>query len=552
MREYTHCYTISRCLVCVISTPRNDAGSGVYGLTMADAEGKVSLLAGDAADASDDGGDRAEFKTYHRRWWILFCYATFSCLQGWSWQTPGSISDTYTQLYAITPNVVELQLNYGAILFLPIALPVGWWMDARVNGVRHNLWIGTLLVLVASIARCLATDASSKSVALLHLSAILIALAGPISMSAVSSLSEMWFPPRQRALATSVAAISNGLGSTLCAVVGPQVAGTTFASLQTYNYLMLGLVAFNTACIFAYFPARPPSPPSRTAALAHSKAHGPGDAASGHAKLSVWQVLGRLGRNKDFLVLTAVYGIAGGMQAGFGGIMVLDVSNIGIDQTSAGWLAFTTSIIGNVTGVALGHFADRFRHLGRIAVTGTVVGAAATLYIVLALQSVLPAAWMELPHLLPQLYVAYALSMLVNAVQPLLFELAVESSHPLPIATVITVMTFAYNAGAAIILSIPIGYPAALNWAYGATMVALAVLLVTTFRESSRRFAVDAATTEEDAAALQHAEEVEVFGGVVQDDDVRADVVFKGADAAEAGSAGSAAGTVPLVASPHR
>jgi MFS family permease len=478
-----------------------------------DAEHKQSLLVGDEAAASASG----DYKTYHRRWWVLFCYATFSCLQGWTWAVPGSVSDTYTDLYAITPDSVELQLNYGALLFLPVAIPVGWWMDARVNGVKHNLWIGALLVLVASIARCLATDASSKSVAMLHLSAILIALAGPISMSAVSKLSEEWFPPGQRALATSVAATANGAGSTLSAIVGPQmVVANTWSSLQVYNYLMLGLVAFNTACIFAYFPARPPTPPSRTAALAHAKHHsgGFGAAGDGSASLTVWQVLARLCRNKDFLILTAVYGIAGGMQAGFGGIMVLDVSNVGIDQTAAGWLAFTSSITGNVVGVTLGHLADRFRHLGRIAVTGTVVGAAATFYIVLALQSALPAAWMTLPRLLPQLYVAYILSTGVNAVQPLLFELAVESSHPLPIATVITAMTFAYNAGAAVILSIPIGYPAALNWAYGATIVALALLLLFSFRESSRRFAVDAAATEEDAAALQHAEEDEVYGGV--------------------------------------
>jgi hypothetical protein len=45
---------------------------------------------------------------YTRRWWILFVYSMFAMTQGWQWGIPGPLSDTFSALYNIDGNTVQL------------------------------------------------------------------------------------------------------------------------------------------------------------------------------------------------------------------------------------------------------------------------------------------------------------------------------------------------------------------------------------------------------------------------------------------------------------
>ena len=465
-------------------------------------------------------------KVYKTRWWILFQYSLFACLQGWCWAIPGNISDTYLDLYTqLSSADIEWFLNYGAILFLVVCFQVGYAMD-RPGGVKYQLWIGTSLVTGGAVLRCFARDTSITSTILLHISYIFTALAGPVSMSAVSKVAEEWFPVSQRATATAIANVSNGFGSAMSAIVGPQMMAadvSSWARLQNYNYVMLALTVFNLVCVFVYFPIHPPTPPSITAGLSRK--------VENHLQWrELWPILKKLMTNRSIMMLAAVYGIGGGMQAGWGGLLVLNLQNINLDQTTANWLSFASSFAGNVLGVALGLYADKFRNLSVAIKVANVVTAVSTLYFVLAVQSLLPEAWMKPAALLPQLYVSLIFSNAAIMSYPLFFELAIEATFPCPPATVVTFLTAAYNFGAMvgqhcsdcvgwlssfefgcgaffhhaticlypppdvlqIILSVPIANGTIFNWVYCGTVVALAVMLVAFFKESSKRFEIDA------------------------------------------------------------
>ena len=495
----------------------------------ATAEDSKPLLPPDDSPLSADLLDEPEelFIEYPARWWTLFHFSLFCALQGWAWAIPGTISTTYETLYGLDDATIAWLLNYGALGFLIVCFPLGVWMD-RPGGIRGNLFFGAALVLGGCVLRLLATDEGPRSVALLHVSYVLTALAGPIAMSAVSKFSEEWFSPASRATATATAQMSNGLGTALASLVGPQmVMSGTWASLQRYNWVMAGIVGFNAFCMLAYFPAHPPTPPSRSAIASRSQG-------AGMTLGKLMGVIRALSRNVDFLVLCAAYGIGGGMQAGWSGLLVINLSSIGVDQVTAGWMNFSASAVGNLVSILMGRCADRTRAFKRIIVIGAAVNALATVFITLGLEGLLPPSVQGLSTLVPALYVAFILGYGSVSSFPIMFELvregqgeecgglgvgwgggvtsavlflpcsyndlsypmappqAIEATHPLPEATVITVMTAVYNAGAAAMLFVPVqSSSVSFNWIYMAGQLSITLLLTFGLRERFVRYGVD-------------------------------------------------------------
>ena len=65
------------------------------------------------------------------------------------------------------------------------------------------------------------TTAATPTQYLLHAGQFLNGLAGPVAMSTPPVVSSLFFPPNQRATATSIMAVSNYLGVALTFLVGP-------------------------------------------------------------------------------------------------------------------------------------------------------------------------------------------------------------------------------------------------------------------------------------------------------------------------------------------
>lgn len=234
-------------------------------------------LAADPAASADylQESPREDVVVYRRRWYILAVFSLLACLQGWAWTIPGSNSVSLKGIYGIDDNVIQLLLNYGPIFFIPMTLPFAWWLD-QPNGLRGCTLVGFALVVGGCICRLVATTQQPWSIALLHLSYVFNAVAGPVAMGCVSKVAENWFPAAERATATAIAAEVNILGGSFAFTVGPAMVPTPDVHANTrYNILLLILAAVPALCALLYFPSRPPRPPSLSAAKHTHESHLP-------------------------------------------------------------------------------------------------------------------------------------------------------------------------------------------------------------------------------------------------------------------------------------
>lgn len=138
------------------------------------------------------------------------------------------------------------------IFFIPMTLPFAWWLD-QPNGLRGCTLVGFALVVGGCICRLVATTQQPWSIALLHLSYVFNAVAGPVAMGCVSKVAENWFPAAERATATAIAA---GVSSPQSTVVTAQYCRFTSLVRHLIVHLSPTLPSLRSS---RTFPSLPPN-----------------------------------------------------------------------------------------------------------------------------------------------------------------------------------------------------------------------------------------------------------------------------------------------------
>lgn len=163
-------------------------------------------------------------------------------------------------------------------------------------------------------------------------------------MGCVSTIAENWFPANERGLATAIAAEANQLGSALSFAIGPfMVPDASVSQNRVYNIFFGALVVATFVLAIAYYPSRPPRPPSNSAAAAT------------HHDISLRGIGASvllLARNRNFVVVALTYGLCNGMMSSWGSTFILNLKAINVGQTAAGWISFA-AVVG-----------ERLRHVG--------------------------------------------------------------------------------------------------------------------------------------------------------------------------------------------
>ncbi|XP_048725773.1 solute carrier family 49 member 4 isoform X5 [Caretta caretta] len=172
------------------------------------------------------------------------------------------------------------------------------------------------------------------TIRLIHGGQLLNGLAGPTVMNAAPFLSTTWFSPDERATATAIASLLNYLGAACAFLVGPLVVpspnGTSHLPLASESnsehikdrieavlYAEFGMVSLIFSAALAYFPSRPPFPPSVAAAS---------------QRLSYRRSFCRLLSNFRFLMLALAYAIPLGVFAGWSGVLDLILTPVHVSQ----------------------------------------------------------------------------------------------------------------------------------------------------------------------------------------------------------------------------
>ena len=391
-------------------------------------------------------------------------------------------------VYGFSGNMVQLLLNYGPIGWFVTCLPFAWHLDRY--GARFSVLVSLWLVMASQVLRCFATDASTVSLVLVHVSFILNALAGPIAMGACSRISEDWFQSSERTTATAIMAEANNTSGIISWLLVPLLVTTSdMRHTQYLNYAFVVMSGINLLMGLIYFPNRPPTAPSASADVRKSESRA-------FTWGALWKSMVALSCNKTFMILMTAYAVISGVSATLASLLTAVLGNIGYTQTQAGWIGFATSCISFGLGVLIAHLMDRKRH-GRMLLVGMLLlsGVAYIAFSIIS-EGWLPATWTSGIGGFVFVGTAFTLCGCVfDAAIPLLFELGIEATYPIPEGTVIVYMTSASNLATGITLGVPqdsVGV-SWLPWAMAACCIFFAGLVWWMTDDQALRYAYDLA-----------------------------------------------------------
>jgi FLVCR family MFS transporter len=220
----------------------------------------------------DDGTNRV----YWSRWYIVLIAALLTGTQGGYWNNFGPIAPAVKPLLGIGDGTIALLANYGPIGYFIAIVPSTWVLDTL--GLRPATLICLTLVFLGSLIKCFSAQGTNALICI-HIGQLLVGLAGPVSMCIGPVVSATWFPPNQRATATSIISVSNYGGCAAMFVLGPWLVKAPASSdsitpaerdqiahgllwYMRYETIFCGLLLLMAV---VYFPNAPPTPPSRSA-----------------------------------------------------------------------------------------------------------------------------------------------------------------------------------------------------------------------------------------------------------------------------------------------
>jgi hypothetical protein len=400
-------------------------GGGAQPLLLLDGGGAQPLLLLDDAGVKAAGADAPA--PSRARWWVLIAFSWLNLLQCWFWVLPSFVSDAYNDVLGLDDDAVELLVNLGQIIFVVGALPYAVLLGR--GRLRLSVVSTAALTTVAAAMRVAARDASPTSQALIYSATVLNSFAGVVSMGAVSALAEAWAPVAERATFVAIAAEANIVGGNLAFLVGPAMvpAGAPPSALAAYHWVCFAAAAPLLVAVVAYFPDGPPQPPTGSAALQRR-------AEEAFTLRAFVATLRALATSRPFWVIALAYGAVSGVFSSWQGVLSL-LLGPSFDQATAGWLAFASSFVGSLAGVAMGRVLDRLPGWHKALGAGLFGAAAVCIAAFWALTTpgVVPPALAGSAGGLAALFTATTLAgVAVNASMPVFYELLVECTFPQP------------------------------------------------------------------------------------------------------------------------
>ncbi len=187
----------------------------------------------------------------HRaRWRVLALYGAWNALMQFEWLRFAPITDNVAAQYHMsTGEVGQLSLVFP-LLFLPLALPLGWLIDKR--SARFCLWLTALVMTLGVGARVVA-----PTYAALLAGQTILAIAQPLVMALISKLVGVWFGESERLQATGLGTLSIFVGLGLAFLLVPPSAPYPLSSTLWIDVVALGLLLVATLLLV---PADPPAP----------------------------------------------------------------------------------------------------------------------------------------------------------------------------------------------------------------------------------------------------------------------------------------------------
>uniref|UniRef100_A0A914EFN2 Uncharacterized protein n=1 Tax=Acrobeloides nanus TaxID=290746 RepID=A0A914EFN2_9BILA len=207
--------------------------------------------------------DPIEFKVYNRRWYMLIVVCLVNFSNAMTWITFAPIS-SYTKQYYGNSNAPMI-FN---IVFMGLSIPVGfiamWSVDKF--GLRTGCLLGAWINLVGNILRVIGSGdffSSDWRFPICLAGQCIAACAQPFIMYLPTKLAAFWFPDSQRALANTLASMSNPLGIALQYALSPQFVNDSHPTALLFLTSLVAVGAVITALLsIGVTSSKPPTPAS--------------------------------------------------------------------------------------------------------------------------------------------------------------------------------------------------------------------------------------------------------------------------------------------------
>jgi len=343
------------------------------------------------------------------------------------WVAFSAITPATAAVYGVSPGLVNIVALSFQMLFLPGTI-AGYMLKERW-GLRLTLLAGAFMTAVSAAIRFVSlyvppvsfrnasTDGHDVNnggcaYALLLLGTSLAALAQPLLLNTPPDLAVHWFAVKERDLVTSLAFMCSPLGSALGVTLAPLFVSEAGADteedisgnhrndarggLRLFLLAQLGMGVATTLLAHAGATDRPPTPPSRAAALGSQREEERVDSsdALGSRVLSMplaWQlVVPDLRRcllcNPSFLLLLFCFGIGLGFFNALLTLLGQLLAPCGYPEAEAGALGGIFLGTGLVGAVMAGLLMDASHRYGLLLKGGFLGAWAASLFLVFTLR----------------------------------------------------------------------------------------------------------------------------------------------------------------------
>jgi len=269
------------------------------------------------------------FRVYGYRWVVLASFMFIAGMTQVLWITFAPVTGAAAAFYHTSELVIGLMSMSFMAVYVLLVLPSAWLIDTY--GFRTAVLIGSVITGVFALTRGL----FASNLGFVLASQLGIAIGQPVVIGSVTKVAGTWFPAQERATAAGLGTLAMYLGILAAMVVTPLL---TARFALTGMLLVYGMVSVAAALGFIVLArAKPPTPPCP---------------AGGDQRVLMFDGLRQMLRQRDFLLLLAVFFIGLGIFNGVSTWIESVVRPRGFSAAQAGILG-GLMLLGGIVGAAV-------------------------------------------------------------------------------------------------------------------------------------------------------------------------------------------------------
>lgn len=351
------------------------------------------------------------------RWVVLTVFCLFNFSNNLQWITYSTIVDETRSYFDCSAWQVDCLAWLYAMVYVFVAIPCCSLYDRL--GLRNGMLIGNALNVAGAAIKLIAVYISPNWY-WLFASQLLNSVSACFALGLPPMVAAAWFGTKERSLATSLASVANVLAIAVGFPLPPAVVSagadashstlqSQFATLFSIEFAACAITIVGVVFFVADCPIDAPSVTARRRT----------------EPVPVMKAVKQLLKNKDYVLLMVVMGLANGMFGSITTIMAQVNQPFGISNTETGWIGFVGCFVSIVGSIIIGKVIDGVRKYKFPLLVLNLV-------ITIAMSSVLISfAARSAP--LANAYVWYSLMQILNScVSTVVFEYSVELTYPIP------------------------------------------------------------------------------------------------------------------------